>query len=265
MTNTSNTTSHRDWIGSDVYDSTGDKVGSVDNIFVDDRTGQPEWLTVSTGWFGTKTQFVPIAGTSRHQNGIKVPYTTDHIKDAPSIDADEHLSNSDERRLYQHYSMNYDATDHAEMYGGRERADEGYYYDDHGSRDAEVTLSEEQLEVDKREREAGKVRLRKYVVTEDVNVTVPVKKQVARVVRTPASGTAAGSIGDDDVVEEITLKEEEVVVDKNVVAKENVAIRTDTVTEQEQVSGQVRREEVDIEGDAEGVARSDDARSGRRG
>ena len=119
-----------------------------------------------------------------------------------------------------------------------------------------MTLSEEQLAVDKREREAGKVRLRKYVVTDDVNLTVPVKKQVARVVRTPATGTTGGTIGTDDIVEEITLKEEEVVVDKNVVAKENVAIRTDTVTEQEKVSGKVRREEVEIDGDAEGITRS---------
>jgi len=257
MTNTPSTASHRDWIGEDLYDTTGDKVGTIDQIFVDDRTGQPEWLTVSTGWFGTSTQFVPIAGTFRREDGIAVPYTTDHIKDAPSIDADEHLSAEQERRLYEHYGMNYDAADYESSYGDRERADDGYYYDaDAGGGDAEVTLSEEQLAVDKREREAGTVRLRKYVVTEDVNVTVPVRKQVARVVRTPASGTTSGSITDEDVVEEITLKEEEVVVDKNVVAKENVSIQTDTVTEQQEVSGKVRREEVEIEGDANGNDRT---------
>src|SRR5215203_5051773 len=159
MTNNPTTASHRDWIGSDLFDSTGDKIGSIDKVYLDDRTGQPEWLTVSTGWFGTKTQFVPIAGTTRQQDGLAVPYTKDHIKDAPSIDADGHLDEADERRLYQHYGMNYDATDHEGMYGGRERADDGYYFDDNRSTDAEVTLSEEQLAVDKRQRESGKVRL----------------------------------------------------------------------------------------------------------
>jgi len=244
--NTSNTTkSHRNWLGQDLYDSTGSKIGSIDQIYLDDQSGQPEWLTVSTGWFGTSTQFVPIAGTTVHNEGIKVPYTEDHIKDAPAVDADQHLDADQERRLYEHYGFQHDATDHEAAYGGRERADEGYEY---SGVDAEVTLSEEQLAVDKVEREAGAVRLRKYVVTEDVNVTVPVRKQVARIVRTPATGTAPGQIVDGDVVEEITLKEEEVVVDKNVVAKETVGIETETVTAQQEVSGQVRREEVEVDG-----------------
>jgi len=256
MTNTASTPTHRDWIGANLYDATGDKVGTIHQIFVDDRTGQPEWLTVSTGWFGTSTQFVPIAGTSRLEGGISVPYTKDQIKDAPSIDTDRHLDAAEERRLYEHYGLSYDATDHQTAYGGRERADEGYYYDHSDDDDAHVTLSEEQLAVDKREREAGKVRLRKYVVTEDVNVTVPVRKQVARVVRTPASGTARGSITDDDVVEEITLKEEEVVVDKSFFFNETATTEIYTVTEQQAVKGKVRREEVEIDGDAAGINRT---------
>lgn len=244
---TKNSNSYTDWIGSDVYDSDGDKIGAIDNIFLDDASGQPEWLTVSTGWFGTSTQFVPISGSSRHDGGLKVPYTTDLIKDAPSVDADQHLDAPDERRLYDHYSLDYDATDHEAMYGGRERADEGYEYADAGG----VTRSEEQLEVDKVERETGGVRLRKYVVEEDVDVTVPVKKQVARIVRTPASGTRSGTISDGDEVEEVTLSEEEVIVDKQVVDKETVGIETETVTDEREVSDTVRKERVEVEGDVE--------------
>lgn len=252
-----NTRTHADWIGADLYDSNGDKIGTIENIYLDDQSGQPEWLTVSTGWFGTSTQFVPIAGTTAHDDGVKVPYSTDHIKDAPSVDADEHLDAGEERRLYDHYEMSYDAADHGSAYGGRERADEGYEYaDTHdrgtGTGDAEVTLSEEQLAVDKTEREAGRVRLRKYTVSEDVNVTVPVKKQVARIVREPAAGTAPSSITDDEEVEEVVLSEEEIAVDKQVVAKENVRIETDTVTDEETVSDTVRKERIDVEGDVEG-------------
>jgi len=248
MTKTTKTGNYQDWIGADVYDSTGDKIGSIDQLYLDDKSGQPEWLTVSTGWFGASTQFVPISGSSVHDDGLKVPYTTDHIKDAPSVDADQHLDADQELKLYGHYDLDYKATDHEKTYGGRERPDEGY---DYNASDAEVTLSEEQLEVDKVQQTAGVVRLRKYVVEEDVNITVPVKRQVARIVRTPATGTAPGAISADDVVEEITLQKEEVVVDKKVVPMENVAIETETVTDQRQVSDTVRREEVEVDGAVE--------------
>jgi len=243
---------HVDWLDTTVYDSTGDKIGDISDIYFDDTTGQPEWLTVSTGWFGTRKQFVPIAGSIHIDDGLRVSYTTDHIKDAPSIDTDqEHLDASEERRLYDHYGLNYDATDHEAAYGGRERADEGYDYSDtreaHAVVDqASVTRSEEQLEIDKVAREAGRVRLHKYVVTEDVEVTVPVKRQVARIVRTAATGAAV--IG-DDTVEEIVLAEEQIVVDKKVVAKETVSIETDIVVDDRVVAETLRKERVEVDGD----------------
>jgi len=243
---------HVDWLNTTVYDTTGDKIGDISDIYFDDITGQPEWLTVSTGWFGTRKQFVPIAGSTHIDDGLRVSYTTDHIKDAPSIDTgQEHLDAPEERRLYDHYGLNYDAADHEAAYGGRERADEGYDYND--TRDAHavvdqasVTRSEEQLEIDKVAREAGRVRLHKYVVTEDVEVTVPVKRQVARIVRTAATGAAV--IG-DDTVEEIVLAEEQIVVDKKVVAKETVSIETDIVVDDEVVAETLRKERVEVDGD----------------
>ncbi len=244
------TKTHRDWVGRDLYDSDGDKVGTIEDIYLDDDSGQPEWVTVSTGWFGTARQFVPIAGTSAHDDGLRVSATTDMIKDAPSIDDDGHLSEADERRLYEHYGFDFESTDHEATYGGRERADEGFEYADTTAADASaVTRSEEEVSVDKREREAGRVRLRKYVVTEDVDVTVPVKKQVARVVRTTTDGE--GNIATEDTDEEIVLTEEELVVDKKTVAKENVRLETDTVVEDEHVTESVRKERVEVEGDVD--------------
>jgi uncharacterized protein (TIGR02271 family) len=241
---------YNDWIGAELYDSSGDKVGTIDQIYLDDHSGQPEWLTVSTGWFGTATHFVPIAGSRVYEDGLQVDATTDQIKDAPRVSDDAHLDEADERRLYDHYAIGYDADDHEAAYGGRERADEGFEYHDTrtGGDSASVTRSEEEISVDKVEREAGRVRLRKYVVTEDVNITVPVKKQVARVVRTDASGET-GTIDESDQGEEIILSEEEVVVDKQVVAKENVTIETDTVTEDRHVTEKVRKEQVEVDGD----------------
>ncbi|MFN3216264.1 MAG: DUF2382 domain-containing protein [Acidimicrobiales bacterium] len=256
-------TRYEDWLGTTVYDSTGDKLGGITDVYYDDTTGQPEWMTVSTGWFGTSEQFVPIAGTKQHEDGFRTEYTKDQIKDAPSIDTDQdHLDATEERRLYDHYGLSYDASDHESAYGGRERADEGYEYSDQRSQHdsaahadtASVTRSEEQLAVDKRQRESGRVRLHKYVVTEDVDLKVPVKRQVARVVREPATGTGAGSFGEESD-EEIVLSEEEVHVDKQVVAKEKVGVETDTVTGEETVRDTIRKEKVDVEGDVQASRR----------
>lgn len=250
-------TRYEDWIGTTVYDSTGDKLGDITDVYYDDITGQPEWMTVSTGWFGTSEHFVPISGTRQHEDGFRTEYTKDQIKDAPRIDTDQdHLDATEERRLYDHYGLDYDAADHETAYGGRERADEGYdYTDQRAQHDSAthadtVTRSEEELTVDKRQRESGRVRLHKYVVTEDVDMKVPVRRQVARIVREPATGTGTGtgSFGEESD-EEIVLAEEEVHVDKQVVPKEKVGVETDTVTSQETVRDTIRKEKVDVEGD----------------
>lgn len=260
------TRTHANWIGRTVYDRGGDKIGDITDIYYDDRTGRPEWMTVSTGWFGTKEQFIPISGTAAHGDDLRVEFDKDLIKDAPAVDADDaHLSPAEERRLYSHYGFDAETHDVDTMYAGRDRADEGYtYYDrrdleraDTGrtaerttSGTASTTRSEEELSVDKTRHQAGTARLKKYVVTEDVNMTVPVKKQVARLVREPVRGDAAGRSADlTDDSEEVTLMEEEVRVDKKPVAKERVGIDVDEVTEQRQVNETVRKEKVDVEGD----------------
>ena len=169
---------HADWIGRTVYDRQGDKVGDITDIYYDDRTGRPEWMTVSTGWFGTKEQFVPISGSTAQGDDIRVDFDSELIKGAPGIDADDaHISEEEERRLYSHYGFNGDATDLDDVYAGRNRADEGYEYYDRRDvsattdtvrtpdttstttgTSASTTLNEEQLEVDKRERAAGQAR-----------------------------------------------------------------------------------------------------------
>jgi uncharacterized protein (TIGR02271 family) len=269
MTDTSRT--HANWIGRTVFDRSGEKIGSIADVYYDDQTGRPEWMTVSTGWLGSKTQFVPIAGTSTQGDDIVVEYDKDLIKEAPSVDVDDaHLDEDEERRLYRHYG--FDAEGDAEAtYGDRNRADEGFdYYDwretgrETGTqartqatdRDtASTTRSEEELSIDKTERTAGRARLHKYVVTEDVNVTVPVKKQVARLVREPVSGET-GSITDvGDTDEEIVLTEEQVNVDKRTVAKERVGIEVDEVTEQRTVNETLQKERVEVEGDVDQTRR----------
>ncbi|MFD5027867.1 PRC and DUF2382 domain-containing protein [Streptomyces sp. NPDC058373] len=92
-------------VGLTAYDRDGAKVGSVEQVFLDDGTGKPEWVTVKTGMFGMKETFVPLAGAGHDGEGLHLAYAKDTIKDAPRVDADEHLDAAEERELYAHYGV----------------------------------------------------------------------------------------------------------------------------------------------------------------
>src|SRR3712207_2842464 len=89
-------------IGQDDYDESGEKIGSAAEVYLDDETGQPEWVTVRTGLFGTKESFVPIRNADLTNDGVRVPVTKEQVKDAPKIDTDGHLSPEEEQNLYRH-------------------------------------------------------------------------------------------------------------------------------------------------------------------
>src|SRR3954468_465828 len=89
-------------IGQDVYDEAGDKIGSASEVYLDDATGEPEWITVRTGMFGTKESFVPIRDADLTGDGLRVPVAKDRVKDAPRIDADRHLSPQEEEEVYRY-------------------------------------------------------------------------------------------------------------------------------------------------------------------
>src|SRR5215217_4299476 len=92
-------------IGQDVYDESGDKIGSAAEVYLDDETGQPEWVTVRTGLFGTKESFVPIRNADLTDDGVRVPISKERVKDAPKIDTDGHLSPQEEEELYRYYGL----------------------------------------------------------------------------------------------------------------------------------------------------------------
>src|SRR6185312_3451443 len=92
-------------IGKDVYDSSGEKIGSASEVYLDDQSGQPEWVTVRTGLFGTKESFVPIRNADLTDDGVRVPVSKTQVKDAPKIDADGHLSPQEEQELYRYYDI----------------------------------------------------------------------------------------------------------------------------------------------------------------
>ena len=92
-------------IGCVVYDDSGEKIGSASEVYLDDETGAPQWITVRTGLFGSKESFVPIHDADLTDDGLRVHVSKDRVKDAPRIDADGHLSPQEERGLYRYYGV----------------------------------------------------------------------------------------------------------------------------------------------------------------
>lgn len=243
-----------------VYDRDGDKVGSLSQIYLDDASGEPSWATVNTGLFGMSESFVPLEGASARGEDLHVGYTKDQIKDAPNLDEDHHLEPADEDRLYEYYAMQGSGRADATR-GGRDDADTTKQDHDreHGvargdaaavTGDDSMTLSEERVNVGTESHESGRVRLRKYVVTENVTKTVPVSHEEVRIERVPLDDDAArsgGHIDDDGAEVEVTLHEETPVVDKDTVAVEEVRLGKETVTDQETVTTEVRKEQVDTD------------------
>jgi uncharacterized protein (TIGR02271 family) len=265
------------WHGRTMVGSDGEKIGKISEIYEDPDTGKPEWATVSSGLFGTKSNFVPLAGASPDGEDVRAQVTKDQVKDAPGVENDGDLSEPEERRLFEHYGVPYTTEGSTTAQGapssrqtgttGRgETGREQVGHDTSGpTTDDAMTRSEEELRVGTRQREAGRARLRKYVVTENVTKTVPVSREEVRIEREPITDANRGDALDGpDISEEeheVVLHEDEVVVDKNTVAKERVRLGKETVTDDQQVSEQVRKEQIETEGTD--VADSQRGRGGR--
>jgi uncharacterized protein (TIGR02271 family) len=240
-------------IGQDVYDESGDKIGSASEVYLDDETGQPEWVTVRTGLFGTKESFVPIRNADLTDDGVRVPVSKTQVKDAPKIDTDGHLSPEEEQELYRYYGMGAGTqTAGYETTGTETRGTVGHDTSGPTTDDA-MTLSEERLDVGTRSEEVGRARLRKYVVTENVTESVPVTREEVRLEREPITDANIGNALDGPAISEeeheVTLHAERAVVDKEAVPVERVRLDKTTVTDQEQVSENLRKEEIEVDGD----------------
>jgi len=247
--------------GQDLSDTNGEKIGSIEEIYLDAETGAPEWALAKTGMFGSKSTFVPLRDAREQDGALRVPFDKATVKDAPKIDPDGQLSQREEGELYRYYGMEYSETRSdsglPEEGSGTAPTDRERVGEDFSGRETDdaMTRSEEELRVGTAEREAGRARLRKYVVTEQVEQTVPVRREEVRIEREPITDANAGDATDGPAISEeeheVVLHEEEVVVDKRAVPKERVRLDKDTVTEQREVSEDVRKEQVELL-DAEG-------------
>jgi uncharacterized protein (TIGR02271 family) len=246
------------WRGGTAVDRDGEKIGMIDEIYADAETGKPEWLAVKTGMFGTKVSFVPIAEASDADGDVRVPYDKQQVKDAPQAEPDGELSQDEEAGLYRHYGLQYsEARSDSGLPQGQSRKETDkptVGHDTSGpNTDDAMTRSEEELRVGKMQRESGRARLRKYVVTEQVEQTVPVQREEVRIEREPITDANVDqAVSGPEISEEeheVVLHEEQVVVEKRAVPKERVRLDKDTVTDEQQVSEEVRKEQIEADGD----------------
>jgi uncharacterized protein (TIGR02271 family) len=241
------------WRGREVIDRDGEKIGKLEEIYLDYETDTPEWALVNTGLLGTKSNFVPLAGAAPAREDVQVQFTKQQVTEAPGIADEGELSQEQEATLYRHYGLEY----------AKSRSQSGLPAGPAGAGaqvgvspgDDAMTRSEEELHIGKAQRVRGRARLRKYVVTEEVQQTIPVKREKARLEYEPVTEENAGEptatpdLSEDE--HEIVLSEEEVIIEKRTVPKERVRIAKDVETDEHVVSEEVRKERIQAEGDVD--------------
>ena len=251
-----NTQTPETYMGRTAVDAQGNKIGSVGQVYVNDETGVPDWITVNTGLFGMKENFAPLQGSSVNGDDLVLPFDKDVVKDSPDVADSEHLDADEQQALYAYYQQYLGAgpayqggTD--TEYRTGEQARPVQEYDTSGpTTDDAMTRSEEHLNVGTQQVEAGRARLRKYVVTEQQTVTVPVSHEEVRVDREPITDDDRGDAVDGAAISEeeheVILHAERPVVATEAVPVERVRLGTETVTEKQQVSGEVRKEQIEV-------------------
>ena len=269
------------YAGYEVYDRNGEKIGKVDDLFINE-SDQPEYLGVKMGFLGLQgTSLIPWELTRVDEQGHRIEVSVDkaQVKEGPSFDDDRDITPDYEERVRSHYGL-------GAMQGAADRGTYGDYYayeehqgevgpgvrmgdtetgefrghgreqegvnqpgDDLEDEDElRVQRTEEELVAGTREREAGALRVRKRVRTEREQISVPTRHEEVSVERVPVEEGREASeaeIGEGEVVMPVT--EEEVVVEKRPVVKEELRIRKDVVEDEEVVEEDVRKEEVDVE------------------
>ena len=265
------------YAGYTVVDQSGSKIGKVDDLFLDEND-QPEYFGVKMGFLGTSSTLIPadIATIDNEQGFIEVSHTKDTVKEGPAFDDDREITPEYENEVRSYYGLSattgtedrgtyadYSSGDPGVVGPGMREGDtesgdfRAHSEDDEGvnqsagsdleDRDElRVQRTEEELAAGTREVEAGSMRVRKRVRTDREQIEVPTRHEEVSVERVPVEGDASeAEIGEDEVVVPVT--EEEVVVSKRAVAKEEVRVKKDVVEDTEVVEEDVRKEEVDVD------------------
>jgi uncharacterized protein (TIGR02271 family) len=257
-------------VGATAYSTNGDRLGRIGQIYLDNDTGQPEWVTVRTGLFGSNESFVPLERAELTDDGVRVPYDKDRVKEAPSIQTDRELSEQDEDELYAYYGLGR-SPGTTQAYTTRttdttasthlDRDTRGYDRSGPGTDDA-MTRSQERVRAGTETQEAGRARLRKYVVTEQQQVNVPVTREEVRLEREPITDANVDRAMDGPALSEeeheVVLNEERPVVTTEAVPVERVRLSKDQVQDEQTMDVDVRKEQIEMEGNPAAGRRRDD-------
>ncbi|NAZ82241.1 DUF2382 domain-containing protein [Kineococcus sp. R8] len=267
--------------GATVVGQDGGKIGKVEEVYLDNNSGQPEWVSVKTGLFGSNVSLIPLAQASFSGDTMSVPFDKAMVKDAPHHDPAAELSESDEDDLYRYYGIGGgtstttdrtttgttggmttgDRTAGDLTTGGRTTGDRdmtsgrtGAGHDTSGpNTDDAMTRSKEELRVGTETREAGRARLRKYITAEHVERSVPVSHEEVVVRREPITEANRGdALKGGDLTEEeheVVLTEERAVAAKETVPVERVQLGTEKVQGTETIDAEVREEHIDLDAD----------------
>ena len=241
------------WIGETLIDRDGKSIGEIKDIYLNVETDRPEWLSVATGMFGRRVSFAPLAGAEPTEEGIRVPYDEETVKGSPTAEPEDELGEDHGDRLYEHYGLMNGARREEPALAEAPAAQATVGHDVSGpTTDSAMTRSEEELRVGTAPVESGRVRLRKYVVTENVETIVPVQREEVRIEREPITEANVDRATDGPAISEeeheVVLYEEEPVVEKRVVPKERVRLDKEVVTEERAVSDELRKEQIEAEG-----------------
>ena len=274
-----------------VVDQTGSEIGMVHSFWADQQTGLLEFIGVKTGWIFGQNHVVPVEKVEVDQasQSVRVPYTTDFVKGAPSFDADAEISDAEEANIFQYYGVRGGSTlgrtgiettttttsRTAEAAGlgaagaasyaagstaAKASTDTTSATTDRTARtatsgeDIEVPLTEEQVRVGKRTVDAGQVRLRKIVRTEVVNQPVEIRHEDVVIERVAAGDVHAGAVSDfKEETIDVPLTREEVVVSKDAHVTGAVRLHKTAESETQNVSETVRKEDVEVVRDGKTV------------
>lgn len=279
--NPKNNETMKDIYDYDVYDRSGEKVGTVENIWAGEDK-EIEFIGIKTGWLGFgKNHLIPAQDFTidEQTRTIRVPYDEDVIKSSPSFESTDELGDNVEQNVYSHFGLQgrgayssqagyaasagygKDVDEYAETDEGAgytARATNGGYHgreangDYREGEEVEVPLAQESIQIEKREKQLGQVRLRKVIRSEVINQPVELRREDVVVERVTGSGSPQS--GQEQFVEKVVtipISEEEAVVQKTVESAGAVRARKVVETEQENVSETVRKEDVEVERDYE--------------
>lgn len=169
-----------EWQGRAVLDRSGERIGKLDEFFLDAETDVPAWGAVTSGLFGRRRSLVPLSEAEpAGEDELRVPFDKEHVLAAPQADPDVELSPEEEETLYRHYDLGYST--------------EGAEEDEGGG----MVRSEEEVDVRPEARPRERVRLKKYVVTEHVTKTVPVRREKLALEREPVGDEPGDEPGQD--------------------------------------------------------------------